>query len=103
MVYSKLWCSKVTTMVRCQTYNLEMKKFTSKLSAIFAKENNSNLQDSRIPQFETTMLGKIPESMEVSLHDPNDTNCKNTAIWNEPCCFKLYVFGTALKLLNVYV
>ena len=93
MVYSKVQCSKVTTLVRCQTYNLEIEAYilTSVPSAIFTKQKNLNLWDSRIPQFETTMLIKKPVSIEVSLHDPNDPNCKNTAIRNEPCCFKWYV------------
>ena len=40
-------CPKVTTLVRCQTYNLEMEA-----SAIFTKlQNNSNLRDSRIRGF----------------------------------------------------
>ena len=49
----------------------------------FAGLKNSQIF-SLIPQFETTMQTKKPESIGVSLHDPNGANFKNTAISNEP-------------------
>ena len=53
-LYSKFWCSKVTTLVWCQTYNLEIEAYfsTGKVpTALFAKQNISNLRDSIICGF----------------------------------------------------
>ena len=82
----------VTTLVQCQTYDLE-------IEAYFSTFRNF-CQTEQLQKFETT--SKKPESLEVSLYDLNGANCKNTAIWNEPSCFKLdSLVGTAQKLLNV--
>jgi len=83
MVFSKLRCSKVTTLVPCQTYDLQIDAYFSTFRNFcqIAEFQLAGLKNTAI--WNNNAKQKKPESIEVSLQDPNGANCKNTAIWNE--------------------